>query len=415
MTKFLSEALQAREPYFRHGLRRLERANGDPSTDIRLTGEVIGHTKAKLKQLSLDPHDTTDKELYQALLSKLHADDKTLVKSLRTIAALKVNAEGQITDGIVAAINELPESKRCYGIKSSKMKAMFRKNPPKKALKSLGYRSLESALKHEPVHLILTAAWLSESMSWRKHLQDQYKKLSPLDFEDRQISVSTPKGKKWLKLSDQVVSDAKHNVISFKELGAVVVLNLPNNVPAGVTTASLALSLSEINDIRAYSTFLKLNQVRPDFGDIVVKLINAEPELDSKLFDQPVPWNLIQRYYAKLDKTSSESIFEPYLRLDDMVWQPIEEGINSIESKLSFWRDSAHLAVIAGHKPVSFNIIDTALNLCNAKSFEDRVNHYLKRSLWHELLLRYLNHEPVEQTVLSQLQPEFATEAAGII
>jgi hypothetical protein len=55
---------------------------------------------------------------------------------------------------------------------------------------------------------------------------------------------------------------------------------------------------------------------------------------------------------------------------------------------------------------VSLNLVDAAVNFCNQLPFEQRVVHYFQRSLGHELLLRYLQHETVEQTVTDELQPE---------
>jgi hypothetical protein len=414
MTRFLSEALEAKEPFFRSGLRNLERANGNPSTDIRLSSEIITLAKSKLRELGLDPKDTSEEELYHALIEKVKQDDKSVTKALRTLAATHVSAEADVVAGIVEALNRLPDSKRCFAIKPARLKALFRKNAPKKAMKALGYRSLESMLKQEQLSLIMSAAWLSESGTWKKHFTDQYKKLSPSDFEDRNIVTLSPNTLKWKKLSDKIVTNTKHNILSFKELGAIVLLPLPDNPPAGVVTASLSLSLHELNEIRACSTFLKVNQVRPDFGTIVSRIIDTEPELSSKLLDQPVPWNLIQRYYSRLNGSFKEEVFEPYLQLEDMIWHPIEEKLAQIDKSLSFWKGTSHLGVISGRKPLSFNVVDSALNLCNEVSFNNRLTHYFKRSLWHELLLRYFNHEPVETTILSELEPELAMEAVSL-
>ena len=66
MTRFLSESLQATEPFFRLGLRRLEAANGNPNTDIRFTTEVLHATQSKLRELGLDPLLDLDMRLGEA-------------------------------------------------------------------------------------------------------------------------------------------------------------------------------------------------------------------------------------------------------------------------------------------------------------------------------------------------------------
>lgn len=410
MTRFLSESLQASEPYFRLGLKQLEAAHGSPNSDIRLTTEVLHQTQAKLKQLGLDPRDTTARELYHVLQERLKADDARLTKTLRTRAATHVSAEADVVAGMIHALKELPDSKRCFALKTSTLKSIIKQLPPKKAMKRLGYRSLDSMIKHEPPVSIMAAAWLVEGSTWRQKLLDSYKKLQPGDFEDRSIILVRPDSRRWHELAQDTVSRTKHNILCLKELGALVFLPLSDDAPAGSTTASLSLALHELNEIRAGSTFLKLCQVRPDFGNLVRTIVSDEPFLNSRLLDQPVPWHLIQRYYAQLTKGSQNEALEPHLRLEDIAWHPIEQALSAIEPSFAFWDHSAHLGLLDGRQPVSLNVVDAALNYCNQLPFEQRIVHYFQRSLWHELMLRYLHHESVEQTVMSQLQPELAEE-----
>jgi hypothetical protein len=207
-----------------------------------------------------------------------------------------------------------------------------------------------------------------------------------------------------------VLESYRHNLIGFRELGALILLPLPVDVPAGVVTASLSLALHELNEIRVCSSFLKLNQVRPDFGEIVSEITISDPLLSSEMLDQPVPWHLIQRYYSKASHHFRQDIFEPYVSLEDMVWHPIEKALTRIEPKLSFWQGTSCLGVVHELKPVSMNVVDSALNLCNTRDFKDRLAHYFQRSVWHELMLSYLRREPLEQTVMAEFQPELATE-----
>jgi hypothetical protein len=180
-------------------------------------------------------------------------------------------------------------------------------------------------------------------------------------------------------------------------------------LPEGAVTLSLSLALHELNEIRACSTFLKLNQMRPDFGQIVRQTALGEPRLSSQLLDQPLPWNLIQRYYSRLKNQLKEAVFEPYVDFEEMNWYSVEKTLARIDPNLAFWQHTSFLGILDDSQtPVSMNIVDAALNYCNRLPFEKRVVHYFQRSLWHELLLRYLRHEPVEQAVLSELQPQLA-------
>ncbi len=200
-------------------------------------------------------------------------------------------------------------------------------------------------------------------------------------------------------MANDVVAHKKHNVMSFKELGALIFLPLPGEVPAGAVTASLSLALHQLNEIRASSTFLKLCQVRPDFGGVVRGVAVDEAKLDSPLLEQSVPWHLVQRYYARLSQHFREAVFEPHVQIEDMAWHPIEQTLSAIEPSMAFWHQTAHLGILHNHRAVSMNIVDVALNYCNHLPFEKRVSRNYQQSLWHELLLRYLRHDSVEQAV----------------
>jgi hypothetical protein len=407
MTRFLSDSLQAPEPYFRQGLAELEKASSSPNIDIRFSLEVVSKSRDKFKQLGLDPYDTTPEELYYLLQEKVKAGDAKLTRTLRTLAATHISAEADVAAGMVHALKQLPDSKRCFAIKAASFKSLIRQTPPKKAMKQLGFRSLDSFLKHESAASILAAAHLFESSGWHKHLLDSYKKLDSRDFEDRSIIIEELGDDNWKKIADSVVSINKNNLMSFKELGALLFLPLPDNAPVGSVTASLSIALHELNEIRASSSYLKLCQVRPDFGRLIQTVAASEPRPSYRLLNSPLPWNLVQRYYARL-KQFGGNLFEPHLQLEDVAWHPIEKALAAIEPSLSFWQGSSHLAVLKDKKPVSLNIIDSALNCCNSVSFEHRIVNYFQRSLWNELQLRYLDPDSIEQTILHELQPQLA-------
>ena len=412
MTRFLSEALQANEPQFRLGLRQLESANGNPNTDIRFSAEIMRETQNKLRELGLDPLDTTPAELYHALEQRVASDDVRLTKILRTDAATYISAEADVVAGMIHAIQQLPDSKQCFALKATSLRALIKNQPPKKAMKHLGYRSLNSFLKHEPPALALTAAWLCEGEVWQKRFVASYKNLRAHDFETRSVALIEPTSKQWRDLARQMVHDKRHTILCFKELGSIIFLPMSvEEVPAGAVTVSLSLALHELNEIRACSTFLKLYQVRPEFGQVVRDVANDELRLRSTLLDQPLPWNLIHRYYARLKDHFKEEVFEPYVQLEDMNWHALEHALSEIDPTLQFWQHTAYLGLLDNtQRPVSMNFVDAALNYCNQLPFEKRMVHYFQRSLWHELLIKYLQHEPVEQAVLSELQTQPAEE-----
>jgi len=404
MTRVLSELLGINPPEFQAGLQQLERASGHGSVDIRLSTEVLQATQRKLKQLGLDPHDTTGPELYQALQARLEADDKRLVQLFRQ----KYGSDDPANDmsHVAKELSKLPLHKSSFVLKASVAKRLLKKTPPKHAMKALGYRSLDSMLKHEPLAAIYAAAALAESAHWHHQFVDQYKKLNATDFEIRPLSVISPETVRWQQLAESHVAARKHNVMGFRELGTVVLLPLPAHRPPAAVTTSLLLALHEMNEVKAASTFLKLCQVRPDFGTLVQQVVRSEPTLHAELFGRAVSWQVIQRYYARFADRFRAEVFEPHIQADDLSWHSIEKVLSYIDPAMEFWHNTTHLSLLHDHRPVSCNIIDVALGYCNGLDYEHRIVRYFRHSLWHELIIRYLKHDNVEQLVLGGLESE---------
>jgi hypothetical protein len=405
MTRVLAELLGSAPAAFREGLSRLEQASGHESTDVRLSTDVQQAAKRKLRELGLDAHDTTARELYAAITTRVGEDEQRLLRALKSR-----HGDVDTVQAIAREIAAVPIPNSCFALKSSVAKQLLKAHPPKKTMKQLGYRSLDSMLKHETAAQVYAAARLVESVTWHKQLVDSYKKLHANDFEIRQMHVSTPSSQRWETLAANAVAQRKHNVLSFRELGEVVLLPLPVDAPAGTSLASLLLALHDMNEIRAAGTYLKLCQVKPDFGSIVQSVVRDEPTLSASIFTTPVNWQIIQRYYGRFADRYKSEVFEPHVQAEDLTWHSIEKVLHYIDPSLGFWRHTTHLGLLHDHEPVSMNVIDAALNFCNQLPFERRIMQYYRQSLWHELVIRYLKHDNVEQSVVSGLQSDLVME-----
>lgn len=406
MTRVLSELLGENVLTFRQGLSRLESASGHASTDIRLTAEVERATRLKLRELGLDPKDTTGTELYAALQQRVRSDDERLEASLRT----RFGEADAMHINISKVLSELPVAKSCFALKIPVGKQLLKKLPPKQTMKALGYRSFDSMVRREQLLAIEAAAWVLESASWHKAMIDSYRKLDGSDFEIRPVALVAPNTKHWQDVATQIIAQKKHTVIGLKEFGAVVLLPFPAEKPPAATFATLLMALHEINEVRSSGTFLKLYQVRPDFGTVVQGVVADEPALKADLFDGPLPWQIVQRYYARFADRFREDLFEPHIQKEDLTWHSVEKALSYIEPSLEFWHHTSMLGLIDWRQPVSLNVIDAALNFCNQLPYEQRIVHYFRRSLWSELVIRYLKHENLEETVLHSLESQLVDE-----
>jgi hypothetical protein len=403
MTRFLSQALGAIEPTFSQGVRQLEQAAGQPGTDIRLTADIIQRTRQKIAELGLDPDDTTGRELYSALIERLKGDE-TKVR-----AGLGID-ETADADAIIARAqqfltkHELPES--IFALKASTAKRLLKKKPPKLAMKRLGYRSVDSMLKHEPVPHIYAAALIAEPAAWHKSYREQYAKLTPSDFESRKLNLTHPTTKRWQELAASFVGAERHNILSFRELGAVVLLPLSEMVD-GLAIATLLLAMEEMNGVRSFSSYAKLQQVKPDFGNLMQQSAVTEPYTSAQLAGQPVPWRMIQRYYARFQQVYHPEVFEPHVQSEDLKWRSGESMLAKMEPALAFWQGTETLGLLDEHgQIVSMSVLDIALSYCNHLPFSDRIVHFVRDNLWHELMMHYLNQENLEAAVHKQLSAD---------
>ncbi len=419
MTRILSQLLGATEPAFRLGLKQLEQASGGVSADIQLTAEILHGMQDRVRRLGLDPLDTTGRELYAAIMQRVREDSEAF-QELLGIAPHEPAAMARI-ERFVARL-DVPNE--VFALKSSTAKKILRKYPPKKAMKQLGYRSLDSMLKHEQASMLFGAAHIIEAATWHKSIQAAYKKLSPSDFECRPVQIATPTGSKWDTLSAAYVLRAKHNIIAFRELGAIILLPMPVTIQAAPLAATL-LTLHAISDIRTSSTYLKLHQVRPDFGAIVASIARQEPITKAELAGSLLSWKLVHRHFAKHPDAYNPDLFEPHVQQEDLHWRAAEDVLAEAHPRFAFWQGAAHFGLLAqpsgfrehgGQQKgeiVSLNLIDAVLNLCNSLPYERRFVRYARDHIWHELMLRYMHQDSIERTVHAQLSTELVGETAA--
>jgi len=408
MTQFLSRALGATEPAFSQSIRELEHAAGGPSTDIRVTTDIIQRTRLKIAELGLDPNDTTGPELYGALQQRLKADELLVRQALAL-------PEGVSPEDIIVAIQKFfarPANRATsFVLKTSVAKKLLKKKIPKNAMKQLGYRSADSMLKHETPANLYAAALIAEPSSWHKAFREQYSKLTPSDFEDAPITITHPSTARWHKLAQNYVSASKHNILSFHELGAIVLLPIEQDVD-GLAITTLLLLSEEMNGIRAHSSYAKLQQVKPDFGKRLQQSSISEPYTSARLADQPVPWRMIQRYYARFTDSYHPEVFEPHVQPEDLQWTSGEELLTKLDPRLAFWQGSETLGLLHAGEIVSCNVLDVALGYCNHLPFADRIVHFVRDTVWHELMMHYLNQANLETAVHQQLAGELTESLA---
>ena len=128
MSRVLGQLLGANQVSFRQQVQQLERAAGLPSADIRLAAHTMQATRQKVRELGLDPADTTGPELYAALQTRLAQDE------VRVRAALNLRADihpVDILENVARHLNKLDTHSDLFVVKPTVMKQLLIKLKPK--------------------------------------------------------------------------------------------------------------------------------------------------------------------------------------------------------------------------------------------------------------------------------------------
>lgn len=413
MSKLLSELLDAEEPLFSMAIRDLEKASGNPSADVRLTAEIVGQVRLKTQELGLDPDDTTSKELYYALINRIREDNDRITTQLLNLPKGTEDIR-TLVPPMVKAVKGAKVPMKCWALKRSVAKKMLKKMPPRKMMAHLGYRSIDSMLKHEPFNEMYTALRFSEGPEWLNKYNEMFKGVKPKDFEERNIEIVQMDHDKWVGLTAHFVEKKKHNVTHSKELGVIVVVPMQQATMRGLPLKTLPLLFHYINEIRLYSAFFKLKSTHPRFGAELVDTLIADPGKAAVMAGQHVHWRVIQRYFGKLADEKHPEAFQPHVQPEDLHWRKAEESLYKLDLKMEFWRDLDFVAMPAKGGPVALNVMDVSFAYSNEEEYENRYYYHFRESLWNEIFMRYMGEEVLEQQVLEQLDNDMiAPEKLG--
>lgn len=377
MSKNLSELLGQPEALVEAAIKQLEHLNGFESTDIRLLAEVNNKVRAKTKELGLDPDDTTGAELYHAVRVKLAKDEKSLALT---------------AEEIIEKISLANHNHKVYALRHSAAKEILRSHPPRKLMKHLHYRSIDSMLKRENICELYAGLQALESSRWLNVFWKDLAKLTPSDFESQTITIHRLSEERWANVQ-------KSEVKNITLLGAVMV------GPKIKSNVSLALQISRcISQLRAACAYVKLRQVEADFGKNLVTVLQSGLSEPLEISHLPIGWQTIFHHYGQRPAAEHTEFFGPHLLYEDIKSHHVIKSLAKVFPVFSWWEDLDHVFKKAEDGLVSLNLADVIEN--NSKTYEQRSLHHARSSLWQEFIDRYLKHPSVEQHFMQQLEPQ---------
>ncbi len=230
MAGILQELLQAKEPLFSLAVRQLEQATRSEGRDVRLIGDIARKVRENTVSLGLDPADTTGRELYAAIQSRVAADDTRLAMRYGEAYPQDIAEVFKVVNKIVSELDALGD---VWVMKRSVAKRLIKDNPPKNLMKQLKHRSIDSMLKHENIDELYVALRFSEGQDWLDEFNDSLKNISAGDFEMRKLSVIRL-DQKYTEMTKAFIKKKLHHIVHAKEFGVVAVAPVETSRPNGL-------------------------------------------------------------------------------------------------------------------------------------------------------------------------------------
>ncbi len=399
MSRVIARLMSGGDPSFSKAVDELEIASGRPGVDLQIMSEMAIKVREKIRELGLDPNDTTSQELYAALQALVARHDRFLAQ------AIGVNDPSNVLEVLPAiqkCVNNLELPRDVCAIKNTVAKRLLKSQPPRKIMKLLGYKSVDSMLKREHPGEIMMVAKLVESATWLARFRRSYRKLRAVDFEQRNVEIILLDTQKWGSELLQQTIRQRHNIAYAKEMGVVGIMPLPVEHMNGVTLVVLPLLLHYLAEVRLYSAYFKLHQVQSNFGETVYQALKSELKQAIMVGGQQIHWRVLASYFSR-HRGALPEVFDPHVQRDDFIWRDAEEVLYQLEPALQFWRGLEYVAADYQTVPVSLNLLDNAISYCNGLNYPRQVGRYFQASLATELYARYLGQDGLRRTTIEQL------------
>ena len=397
---FLSKILRVPKISFQNLEADLEKVSGEAGVLEKLYEKNQQIILEKMNVLGLR-RDASAFEIYDALLSKIDADDFSLVELIGHRHQKGFEASQTIAN-FVAQMHPMPTG---FFLKRDKAKELLTKEPPLKIMAFLGYSRVEDMLAKENLDEVYSALRFIEDTEWQNNIFfRQYESLKPSDFENRPIELK-PLIEKWVPSAQNFIKKKYHNVSHLKELGVIFIIPSFLGV-SGEALRLVALLSHYLYEISYYSTIFE-RELAEDEVTFAFNLISTlrgdtiQKRLPEDLTEARRPrFLVIQRYLAK-DDENDWRLFEPRINPEALHWLRAEADIVKLDRGLEFWKDTGWVAdffktEVGVEVLVSFDLVDTVMELVKAREMTKYLYHE-QEALWNQIFIEYFGPEELER------------------
>lgn len=380
---------------------RLSKMTGRNNVFEKIVSENEEQIKKRMLILGI-PQNAGVKEIYDALISKIEADDNVIFQALNQPSCRQIRDLYRL----LTVLKKVVSVKNGFFLKEEKAVELLIKEPPRKILAYLQYSSVSELLQREDLFEIYSALRLIEDAEWLNNVFfKQYFDLKPSDFETREIKTLVL-SEKWNAAAEKFLKKKWHNISHLKEMGAIFVIPAVLGI-SGELLRAISLVLHYFHEIDFYSKLFRKLTTNNNFSAQIVSLLRGD------VFNRRLPeteksaWLVIQRYLAKEDENDWR-LFVPHINPEALHWLKISDDLVRLGGLLGnsdidfrFWvnldwvgdyfRDEINNEVL-----ISFNLVDTVMSLVKEKEMIKYLYHH-QEALWNQIFISYFSRTELEE------------------
>lgn len=368
--------------------------------------KIVAENEEKIQQSLLKlgvSREAGAKEVYDALISKIEADDNAVFKALGNPSC----SRHEDCSRILAAAKKTAGLNHGFFMKKAKAEEFLQREPPRKIMDFLGYDSVSAMLAKEDLLEVYSALRFVEGNEWlNKVFFKQYEQLTPADFEERAMEARAL-SPRWNDIAKTFVAKKRHNISHLKELGLVFVIPIALGI-SGEVLRMLSLILHYLREIPFYSRLFKKSVAMPTtFSANVTSMLRGDV-IDRRLpEEEKVLWLVVQRYLAKEDENDWR-LFVPHVNPEAIHWLKAGEDLvkigdiaNHFGGEVAFWHDLDWVGdyfrdEVGNNVLVSFDLVDTVMSLVKEKEMAKYLYHH-QEALWNKIFIEYFSRDELEK------------------
>lgn len=385
---------------------KMDRIAGKEGVIDKIVREIEKKTDKQLAEMGFAGRDPDPDEVFQSLSKKTNEANDALYQHFGRPDFSKKEDYQKLLETIRVLFGQ---SKGFY-LKEGKAGDLFRKNPPMRIMKELGYGDVEEMLAQEDIFELFCALRFVEDNDWmNKVFFVPFKDLTRDDFEKREIKLMVL-SEKWAGIGEKFLGEKLHHMSHLKEMGVVFVIPVKKTNP-GETLYLFFMTLHYLFEVDWHSRLFEMYSQEDSFAQKMIAALKVETSSMVLPDEEKMGWRIVPAYLAKKNENDPR-LFEPHISPEAWHYCRVVKLLAEFSRKhpelgLDFWVDSDASARIIKDKLVSFDLFDNGVALVSQIGFEPKYLYHQQEALWNEIFVQYLGEEKLDKLMIENLDKGF--------